>query len=69
MRENPWVENGRLQVELWWCWWGVKGAGGGSYFIYLDLGKPLDVPFCIGEKDGQTGLGRETAFICLTLCK
>lgn len=64
IRENLWVERERLQVELWWCWWGVKGAGGGSYFIYLDKGKPLDVPFCIREKDEQTGLGRKTAFIC-----
>lgn len=69
IRENLWVERERLQVELWWCWWGVKGTGGGSYFIYLDKGKPLDVPFCIREKDEQTGLGRKTAFICLTLCK
>lgn len=54
---------GRAMVVLMGC----EGAGGGSYFIYLDQGKTLDEPFCIGEKDEQTGLGRKTAFICLTL--
>lgn len=49
----------------------LVGCEGGrrELFYIFRLGEPLDVPFCIGEKDEQIGLGRKTAFICLTLCK